>query len=252
MESLVLKILILFIAPLIAGLLIYLVPGVQNRNYKLLLVFAGAYLFAITVIHVFPSLYHNGQHAEVIGLFVLIGFFLQQALEYFSSGIEHGHIHTHAHEQTRPHREVSSLVLLVALCVHAFLEGGILVQAISQSLIAGTNTILLGVVLHRAPAAFALMAVVQSKLNSKKRAIPYLLAFSLAAPLGLVVNTYLMEVNVLSQSGLIFLYAVVCGNFLHISTTIVFESSPEHHFHAKKLAVALLGSLAAVAAEMMM
>jgi hypothetical protein len=29
--------------------------------------------------------------------------------------------------------------------------------------------------------------------------------------------------------------ALVSGNFLHISTTIVFESSPEHHFNARKL-----------------
>ncbi len=248
MESLTVKMLILFFAPFISGLLIYLVPGVQSRNYKLLLVFAGSYLFAITVIHMFPSLYHNQQQAELIGLFVLLGFFLQQVLEYFSSGIEHGHIHAH----TGHHREVSSLVLLVALCVHAFLEGGILVQPASSDMAIGTNTILFGIVLHRAPAAFALMAVVHSQLHSKRRAIPYLFAFALAAPLGLVVNEYLIEAEVLSQSGLIFLYALVCGNFLHISTTIVFESSPEHHFHAKKLAVALLGSLAAVAAEVMM
>jgi hypothetical protein len=41
----------------------------------------------------------------------------------------------------------------------------------------------------------------------------------------------------------------VCGNFLHISTTIVFESSPEHRFNAKKMAVAVFGALVAVAVE---
>lgn len=252
MSTLVFKILVLFFAPFISGLLIYLVPGVQSGKYKLLLVFAGSYLFAITVIHVFPSLYGHQQHVEFVGLFVLLGFFLQQLLEYFSSGIEHGHIHTHGHAHTGPHRGISALVLLVALCVHAFLEGGILAHQVPPGVTAGTNTILLGIVLHRAPAAFALMAVLQGQLNSKNKAIPHLLAFSLAAPLGLVISEYLIEAEVLSQSGLIFLYALVCGNFLHISTTIVFESSPEHHFHAKKLAVALLGSLVAVAAETMM
>ncbi|HCM75157.1 MAG TPA: zinc permease, partial [Cytophagales bacterium] len=33
---------------------------------------------------------------------------------------------------------------------------------------------------------------------------------------------------------------------------IVFESSPDHHFNAKKLAVALVGSLVAVAVEFML
>jgi hypothetical protein len=41
----------------------------------------------------------------------------------------------------------------------------------------------------------------------------------------------------------------VSGNFLHISTTIVFESSPEHHFNARKLTVAILGALVAVGVE---
>jgi hypothetical protein len=47
----------------------------------------------------------------------------------------------------------------------------------------------------------------------------------------------------------VLLYALVSGNFLHISTTIVFESSPEHHFNARKLTVAILGALVAVAVE---
>jgi hypothetical protein len=53
----------------------------------------------------------------------------------------------------------------------------------------------------------------------------------------------------MSDAALIYLYALVSGNFLHISTTIVFESSPEHRFHAKKLAVAVVGALVAVAVE---
>jgi hypothetical protein len=48
---------------------------------------------------------------------------------------------------------------------------------------------------------------------------------------------------------LIYLYALVSGNFLHISTTIVFESSPGHKFDARKMAVTIFGALAAVAVE---
>jgi zinc transporter ZupT len=93
------------------------------------------------------------------------------------------------------------------------------------------------------------MAVLSEQLRSKRRAIPYLLVFSLAAPLGLFISEYFVEINLLSETGLIFLYALVTGNFLHISTTIVFESSPDHHFNARKLAVAIVGSLVAVAVE---
>jgi zinc transporter ZupT len=111
------------------------------------------------------------------------------------------------------------------------------------------NAILLGIVLHRAPAAFALMTVLTVQLHSRTKALPYLIGFSLAAPFGLFLSSYLAENEIISTTALIYLYALVCGNFLHISTTIVFESSPEHKFNARKLAVAIFGSLVAVGVE---
>ena len=247
--------LVLFFTPLLAGLLIYLVPKGRNTNFKLWLVFAGSYLFAITVIHILPELYRQYAEVELIGLFVLLGFFLQQLLEYFTSGIEHGHIHTHdqhGHTHSQSHAEISALILLSALCVHAFLEGGMVAQPEAMTFNYDVNAILLGIVLHRAPAAFALMAVLSEQLHSKRRALPYLVVFSLAAPLGLFISEYFVEIDLLSETGLIFLYALVSGNFLHISTTIVFESSPDHRFNARKLAVAIVGSLVAVAVEYML
>jgi zinc transporter ZupT len=258
-----LKLSVLFLTPLISGLLIYLVTNFRSANFKLLLVFAGAYLFGITVVHILPELYRENQEVELIGLFVLIGFFLQQVLEYFSSGVEHGHIHTshdhHHHEgdhHHRPHqpgeRQQAAIVLLLALCVHAFLEGGMLATPADGPGHYDQNAILLGIALHRAPAAFALMTVLSSQLHSRTKAIPHLLIFSFAAPAGLLLSTYFVQTEALSAQGLIFLYALVSGNFLHISTTIVFESSPEHRFHARKLAVAIVGALAAVAIEYML
>ncbi|HAC24752.1 MAG TPA: zinc permease [Cytophagales bacterium] len=245
-----LKLAVLFLTPLLAGFLIYLVPGRSSGNFKLLLVFAGSYLFAITVTHVLPELYLEFGQVNAIGLFVLAGFFLQQLLEYFSAGIEHGHIHAHSHNQAahhgHHHKPVAAIVLLLALCVHAFLEGAMLAQPVTMSPVYDPNAILLGIALHRAPAAFALMAVLTHQIQ-RKTAVLYLLIFSLAAPVGLLLSSYFVETQVLTDSGLMYLYALVCGNFLHISTTIVFESSPDHHFNFRKLAVAVVGALAAVA-----
>lgn len=248
------KLLVLFLTPLLSGLLVYLVPKGKSTNYKLLLVFAGSYLFAITVIHILPELYRQHLGIELIGLFVLGGFFLQQLLEYFTSGVEHGHMHTHdpnegSHHHSHHHRSISSLVLLTALCIHAFLEGGMLAQPATMGPVYDVNAILLGIALHRAPAAFALMTVLTFQLHSRNKALPHLIGFSLAAPIGLVLSSYLAQNEILSATALIYLYALVCGNFLHISTTIVFESSPEHRFNAKKLAVAIFGSLIAVGVE---
>lgn len=253
-----LKLLVLFLAPLLSGLLSYLVPSSKGSSYKLLLVFAGSYLFAITVVHILPELYRQNEEVELIGLFVLCGFFLQQILEYFTSGIEHGHIHEHDHDHSHGHghhshhhNSISALVLLAALCLHAFLEGGMLAQPVTMGFRYDVNAILLGIALHRMPAAFALMTVLTAQLHSKKRALPYLIVFSFAAPIGLLLSTFFVESHIISESGLVFLYALVSGNFLHISTTIVFESSPGHRFNAKKLAVAITGALLAVAVEYM-
>jgi zinc transporter ZupT len=260
-QIMVLKFLVLFFTPLLSGLLIYLVPRKsKSTNFRLLLVFAGSYLFAITVIHILPELYSKHADFRFIGIFVLAGFFLQQLLEYFTSGIEHGHIHTgdehhdHLHGHDHNHtKKASALVLLMALCVHAFLEGGMLAQPVDGMGPAyDMNAILLGIALHRAPAAFALMTVLTAQLKSRTKAVPYLLGFSLAAPVGLFLSSYLTDHEILSATGLIYLYALVSGNFLHISTTIVFESSPEHRFNAMKMIVAVIGALFAVAVESLM
>ncbi len=245
--------LVLFLTPLLSGLVVFLLPKGRTTNYRMLLVFAGAYLFAITVIHILPELYAQSSGLELIGLFVLIGFFLQQLLEYITSGIEHGHIHSHtestAHHHSVHHYSISAIMLLFALCIHAFLEGGMLAQPLNARQVFDTNAILLGIALHRAPAAFALMTVLSVQLRSRSRAVPYLVAFSATAPIGLLVSTYLTQEEVLSTTGLVYLYALVSGNFLHISTTIVFESSPGHRFDARKMATALFGALVAVGVE---
>ena len=246
------KLIVLFFTPLLSGLLIFLLPKGRHTNYRMLLVFAGSYLFAITVIHILPELYSQSLGLELIGLFVLIGFFLQQLLEYFTSGVEHGHIHAETvqdHSHGHHHHSVSALILLTALCIHAFLEGGMLAQSHSAKPVYDPYAILLGIALHRAPAAFALMTVLAVQLRSRKKALPHLLGFSLAAPIGLIISTFLAEQDILSSTGLVYLYALVCGNFLHISTTIVFESTPGHKFDARKMAVAVFGSAVAVGVE---
>lgn len=249
-----LKISVLLLVPLFAGLLLYLLPKGRRVNFKLLLVFAGAYLFSITVIHILPELYHQPIAIELTGLFVLAGFFLQQVLEYFTAGIEHGHVHHdhhHHHGHRHAHGHLSAMVLLLALCVHAFLEGAMLAEPVATPAFYDLNAVLLGIALHRAPAAFALMTVLQSQLHDRNKALPYLIVFSAAAPVGLLLSTYFTQLEILSSTALICLYALVSGNFLHISTTIVFESSPEHKFNGKRMAVAVLGALVAVLVEYM-
>jgi zinc and cadmium transporter len=45
------------------------------------------------------------------------------------------------------------------------------------------------------------------------------------------------------------LIAIVTGSFLHISTTIVFESSSDHKFNGKKMSIAVLAAVIAISME---
>jgi len=238
--------LLLFLAALIAGLAALAIPNVREKQYKLALVFAGSYLFSITIIHILPELYVNSGNPTLIGAYVLIGFFLQQFLEYFTSGAEHGHIHTHGSNHN--HSNATSLLLLLALLVHSFLEGSLLAHPSDNHAHHESSSLLAGIILHKAPAAFALMSILLCH-TKKSTAVIFLIIFALGSPLGMLIGDYYVENNMLSAQVFSMLFAIVSGNFLHISTTIVFESSVDHSFNARKIGIALLGALVAVAAE---
>ncbi len=238
---------ILFIVAFAAGLLAFYVPKISNGNYKLALVFAGAYLFSITIIHILPELFQYKSNATMLAIFVLAGFFLQQCLEFFSSGVEHGHIHKHALGSA--HKESSAVWVLLALGAHSLLEGSLLVHGQSSETDHHSQTLLWGILLHKAPEAFALMSVLLCELKSKQKAWMYLVIFAAASPAGLLASNFMLENNFVSSQSFIYVFALVSGNFLHISTTIVFESSVEHKFNAKKIGVALIAAMVAVVAE---
>lgn len=242
-----LSIFILFFSALISGLLVFSFPDVSQKRYKLMLVFAGAYLFSITIIHIMPELFAQASNPTSIGLYILLGFFLQQILEYFTSGAEHGHIHHHEHEHK--HGGTGAIMVLFAMIIHALLEGSLLAHPGTIHTNHDTNSILFGIVLHKAPAAFALMSIIICQLKNRKLAVFYLILFALASPLGMIFGNFYVENSVLPGETFTILFAIVSGNFLHISTTIVFETSEDHHFNARKLAVAILGALVAVGAE---
>ena len=240
--------LILFLAAFLGGISTFALSNVKSRHYQLVLVFAGAYLFSVTIIHILPELFIHAQDASTIGLYVLAGFFLQQILEYFTDGAEHGHIHKH--KSGAAHSIRGAVMLLIAMFIHAFLEGSLLAHPGTLHAHHDTNSLLAGIVLHKAPAAFALMSILLCSLQ-KKTALAFLMIFALASPFGLLIGDFYVENDRLSDQTFSILFAVVSGNFLHISTTIVYESSVDHHFNTQRLSVALSGALIAILAEVL-
>ena len=244
------NVIILFLSALVPGLMALRHARVHERNLRFFLVFAGAYLFSITVVHLIPDLFLSKTDAFDLGLYILLGFFLQKVLERFTRGVEHGHVHTHL-------RGTSVIYLLAALVIHSFLEGSIMTGSLHSHHTAapahgpgGGSEILLGVVLHRIPAAFALMTLLIIQLKQKEKAFILLLIFALSAPLGLLTFEYLVHSGSLSEDYLIPFFAVVTGGFLQISTTIFTESDPQHRLDWPKLSCSILGALAAVIAQL--
>lgn len=238
---------ILFASAFVAGMSAFYISGIKESYFKFMLVFAGSFLVSITIIHILPELFVEAFDLSLIGLFVLIGFFMQYFLELLTSGVEHGHMH-HANN---PHVHVSPLILLIGLGFHSIMEGTLLGHP-SQTHghnEAGTMGLLLGIVLHKMPAAFALMSVLSYTTKNKLALIGYLLIFSLASPFGLIFSDYMSRNQLFSPETLAIIFAIVSGNFLKISTTILFETSPLHRFNLGKMLISGLAALLAIAIE---
>ena len=228
------KLILLFSSAFLGGLGIFLFKKDNTNRLKLVLSFSGAYLFAITVLHLMPEVYHKGD--PQIGLFILGGFILQILMEQFSEGIEHGHIHKHYHQHY-----VFPFGIMISLCLHAFLEGMPLAQG-------QHNELVYGIALHHIPAAFALGSVLIQKQINKGSVIAFLILFAVMSPIGYLLSFQIGQGSLGNMDAYFGrIMGVVIGIFLHISTTILFEASVDHKFNLKKFVAVLLGVSIALA-----
>lgn len=239
--SSVLIVSILFFSALISGIGVFFVKRDNTTLLKLILSFSGAYLFAITVLHLIPEVYHSGgTSGEVIGMYILGGFIFQLILEHFSQGVEHGHIHT---EHKGEHKHPFPIAILISLCLHAFLEGFPLASG-------HRNELVFGIAIHHIPAAFALGSLLINTTLKRQSITLFIAIFAAMTPLGYLTSMGI-SAGEIGNIGAYFdkIMAVVIGIFLHISTTILFESgSADHHtFNKKKMLAVFAGILVSMA-----
>lgn len=225
--------LLFFALPMLAGAVVRLMKP-DARGLRLLLSFSGAFMLAIVFLHMLPELYEA--EGELIGAWVLAGFLLQVVLEFFSQGIEHGHMHFHAHG-----RSALPWLTLASLCLHSFTEG----MPFADEGVAGDLPFLTGVVLHKMPMAIALATVLQRAGSSALAGWGMLVIFALAAPSGILAGH--LSMGFLDGRFLHHMLGLAIGMLLHIGTTIIFESAPEHRFNGARFVAVVLGaSLAAL------
>ncbi len=222
MDNYILTILAVFIGSLI----VFFFRPSNQKNLKLLLAFSGAFLLAITIFNLLPEVFENNNFPKRTGVWIMVGILLQKILEYFSKGAEHGHIHLDKETITIPK------LLFISLGIHAILEG---------FPIHHTEGIILGIVIHKIPIAMILTTFLLNTKISRTLIAVLLVVFALMTPLGTFISEHFTAIENYYKE----ITAIVIGIFLHVSTTILFESNAGHKFNVTKLMVVLLATVTA-------
>lgn len=195
-----------------------------EQHINAILAFSGAFLLSITFMHLLPETFEeSGHHA---GIYVLVGFFLQLLLQRFTHGVEHGHIHKHDQDQHAHSHAVHFNSIFIGLAVHAFMEG--LPLGFQYKTAATEPSLFLAVTAHKLPEVI-LLATLASTIKSIKSTMLIILLFSILTPLGAITASYLGNSQASVNSLVAVVVPVVAGVFIHIATTIFFESGTKHH-----------------------
>lgn len=223
-------------ASVFASGLVLLLVKIPRTPMKLLLAFSGAFLFAMSLLHLVPELYMNG--GAQVGIWILVGFMIQLLLEFISQGIEHGHVHhgEHAHN----HGAKVPFGVVVGLCLHSFLEG--MPLGVNTTTDEVFTPFLTGIVLHNIPVALAFMGLLLHNGNSRVKSVFWLIVFAVMTPLGMLAAHFAgTQLTGSLEPYFNIVTGIVVGIFLHISTTILFETSENHRFNAAKFFAILVG-----------
>lgn len=183
------------------------------KDISLILAFSGAFLLSVTLFELLPEVFESS--SGNISIWIMVGILLQIVLDFFSKGAEHGHVHL-AHTKTFP------IMLLISLSIHALIEG---------YPVADHHNMLVGVLIHKLPIAIILSFFFFQSQYSKLQTGLFMLVFACMTPIG----SYLAQTSELLEGWSSQLNALAIGIFLHVSTTILFESSKDHRFNLLKL-----------------
>ncbi len=237
---------VLIAAALAGGVLGITLQGRMTKDVKVVLAFSGAYLFALAVLHLMPEIYHH--LAEDAGIYILAGFLIQLVLEYFSKGVEHGHVH-----KSDQVRGLFPTGIYISLVLHSIIEGLPLAGEEAAALHSHHghthahdhshgHALLIGIAVHKLPEALALAALLFYYYENRLKTLAMVGLYALATPLGMWAGAaFLSEAGEDAARLYAILLAVAVGIFLHVSTTIIFEAEEHHKFDVKKAVAILLG-----------
>ncbi len=233
MKDILLYSILLFFITVIGGTMPLWRKATATRDLKPFLAFSGAFLLGVTLLHLAPENFEMmGRKA---GVLMLIGFFLQQIFQRLTHGMEHGHSHTGDH-----HHNHAYMPILLGLSLHAFTEG--LPLGIVYVDNATLPSLYAAVAFHKLPEALLLATMVLSSTNNRSTAIWISILFAMVTPLASLLSYYIGTSFVGAGKIVEYIIPIVAGSFIHIATTIFFESgTSSHEMNYKKWLAILLG-----------
>lgn len=203
----------------------------NKRLLALLVSFSGAFLLSLIFLHLLPGVF-GAELPWAAGVFILLGFCVQLFLEYLSGGVEHGHSHHHHGPAGFP------FAIFTGLCLHAFLEG----MPIGHLHDGHNHSLLIGILLHKLPVAVVLAILLKNAGLTSARVMIWVGFFSLMSPMGSWAFGWLNGLGLAPSESLVAgATGLLIGILLHVSTTILFESSEGHRYNGLKLLVIAFG-----------
>lgn len=194
----------------------------NEKIIKAVEVFGGAFLLAVCFLDILPIIYtkisiNNSTNLFFfVGMFVLLGFFLQLVLEFLPQSNS---------------KKGNAMMLLLGVSLHAFFEGFALVTS------GNINTLLfIGVIIHNIPIAIILINSFIALNISKNKSFLLLLFFSIMGPFGAIINNLIPAFSKYSE----FILAFVVGILLHVSVSILFDTKQDKKYNFIRLLVVLI------------
>lgn len=226
---------LLFTITFIAGYTAMRIRLVDDGKMHLLLAFSGSFLLSITLLHLIPETVEEQGHQA--GLYVLLGFFLQLLIQRFTHGVEHGHAHF-GHN----HHHIPIVSILTGLSIHALMEG--LPLGFNYSRPRTDTSLYFAVAIHKLPEIVIAATMIANTFGRKAKGIALLFLFAALTPLASVAATYFGIRYFAITNVLSIIIPMVAGAFIHIATTIFYESGTKQHtLTNQKLVAIVLGVL---------
>lgn len=225
---------LLFITTLAGGSLPLLVKWLDDRRMHYLLAFSGSFLLGVTFLHLLPETFKELNTAA--GVYLLAGFFLQLLIQRITHGMEHGHTHIHPNDHEH---HIALLPVLTGLSIHAAMDG--LPLGFHYRMDGTELSLYLAIAVHKLPEAMLIASLV-SVVKTRRQAFITLALFAAITPLTAMLAQYAGERYYAMSKAVSILIPIVAGAFIHIATTIFFESGTRQHMLTwQKMAAMLAG-----------